>query len=100
VSTLTEIEAAIASLPTPEFRELLQKLNARDAGAWDRQIEDDAQNGNLDRLYSRLKKEDGDQPKVALDEEVNNKGSALFPMGERPENRLARRHSAAAPQPN
>jgi len=68
VSTLTEIEAAIARLPPPEFRELLHKLNERDAEEWDRQIEDDAQNGNLERLYSRLMEEDGDQPKVALDE--------------------------------
>ncbi len=72
MSTLPEIEAAIARLPPPEFRELLQKLNELDAEAWDRQI-DDAQNGNLERLYLRLREEDGDQPKVAVDEEAKVK---------------------------
>jgi len=64
VSTLTEIEAAIAELPPPEFRELLHKLNERDAAERDRQIEDDAQSGRLGRLYSRLMEEDRDQPKA------------------------------------
>lgn len=72
MSTLTEIEAAIAKLPSPEFRELLHKLNERDAAEWDRQIEDDAQSGRLDRLYSRLMEEEGGQPKVALDEVLDD----------------------------
>ncbi len=72
VSTLAEIEEAIAKLPPPEFRQLLHKLNERDATQWDRQIEEDAQNGNLDRLYSRLIREEGDQPKAPLDEVLDN----------------------------
>ncbi len=72
MSTLTEIEAAIAELPAPEFRALLHKLNERDAAAWDRQIEDDAQGGRLDRLYSRLMEEEGGQPKLALDEVLDD----------------------------
>jgi hypothetical protein len=66
VSTLAEIEAIIAKLPPPEFRELPHKLNECDAEEWDRQIEDDAQSGKLDWLYSRLMEEDGAEPKVAL----------------------------------
>ena len=42
-------------------------MNERDAAKWDRQIEDDAQSGKLDRLYSRMMEEDDDQPEVALD---------------------------------
>ena len=72
MSRLTEIEAAIAKLPPPEFRELLHKLNERDAAEWDRQIEDDARSGGLDRLYSRLMEEDGIQPKVPLDEVLDD----------------------------
>ena len=64
MSTLAEIEAAIAKLPP---RELLHKLNERDAQEWDRQIEDDARSGKLDRLYSRLMEENGGQSKVAFD---------------------------------
>jgi hypothetical protein len=70
VSTLEEIEAAIAKLPPPEFRELLQKMNEREAAEWDRQIENDAQNGNLDGLYSRLT--EGDSTRVALNEVLDN----------------------------
>jgi hypothetical protein len=62
VSTLAEIEAAIAKLPPPEFRELLHKLNERDAEEWDRQIEADARGGKLDRLYSRLMGQDRSKP--------------------------------------
>jgi hypothetical protein len=36
VSTLTEIEAAIAKLPNDMFRELLRRMNERDAAEWDR----------------------------------------------------------------
>jgi hypothetical protein len=72
MTTLNEIEAAIAKLPTSEFRKLLQKLNEREAAEWDRQIEEDAKDGRLDRLYSRLKAEDGDGSKVALDEVLDD----------------------------
>jgi hypothetical protein len=72
VSTLNEIEAAIAKLPPPEFRELLRKLKERDAAEWDRQIEEDALNGNLDRVYAKLMQEDGGQPKVALNEVLDH----------------------------
>ena len=68
MSTVTEIEAAIAKLAPPKFRVLLHKLNERDAAEWDRQIEDNARSGKLDRLYSRLMDENGDQPKAPLDE--------------------------------
>ena len=69
-STLTEIESAIAKLPAPEFRELLHKLNKRDAAEWERQIEEDAQSGKLDRLYSRMMEKEGG--KVALDEVLDD----------------------------
>lgn len=72
MSTLAEIEAAIAKLPPAEFRELLQRLNERDAEAWDRQIEQDAQNGKLDTLYARLMEEEANQPKISLDEVLDD----------------------------
>ena len=72
MSTLTEIEAAIAKLPPPEFRELLKKMNEREAAEWDRQIEEDAHNDNLDRLYARLREEEGNAPKVPLDEVLDD----------------------------
>jgi hypothetical protein len=71
MSTLGEIEAAIDKLPASEFRKLLQKMNERDAAEWDRQIENDARNGNLDRLYSRVMEGESDQTRVALNEVLN-----------------------------
>lgn len=71
-STLAEIEEAIAKLPPAEFRSLLRRLNERDADAWDRQIEEDAKSGKLEALYHRLMKEEGDQPKVPLDEVLDD----------------------------
>jgi hypothetical protein len=72
VSTLAEIEEAIAKLPPSEFRDLLHRLNEQDAAAWDRQIEEDAENGKLEALYTRLMEEEGDQPKVPLDEVLDD----------------------------
>lgn len=54
MSTLAEIEAAIAKLPEQEFRELLRRMKERDAAAWDRQIEEDAKSGKLDFLLEEL----------------------------------------------
>jgi len=68
MSTVQEIEEAIAKLPAEEFRVLLERLRERDAEAWDRQIETDSQNGRLDALYARLTRGDGENSKVALDE--------------------------------
>ncbi len=67
VSRLGEIEEAIAQLPETEFRVLLARLKERDAGAWDRQIEEDAANGRLDALYARLAGEEDALSKVPLD---------------------------------
>jgi hypothetical protein len=72
VSSLAEIEAAIAKMPHPQFRELLHRLNERDAEQWDLQIEADARSGKLDGLYSRLMGEDGREPKIALDEVLDD----------------------------
>ncbi|MEI9892728.1 MAG: hypothetical protein WDN28_02130 [Chthoniobacter sp.] len=72
MSTVKQIEAAIAKLRPEEFRALLHRLNEREAVAWDQQIEDDAQSGKLDRFYSRLMEEDGGEPKVPLDEVVDD----------------------------
>ena len=72
MSTLAEIEEAIGKLPPSEFRDLLNRLNEQDAAAWDRQIEEDAENGKLEALYTRLLEEEGDQPKVPLDEVLDD----------------------------
>ena len=51
----------------------LQDSRQQDAVAWDRQIEEDAENGKLAALYdTRLMEEEGDQPKVPLDEVLDD----------------------------
>ncbi len=68
MSTLAEIEAEIAKLPPTEFRELLSRLKARSEDEWDRQMEDDAKTGRLDRLFARMEEESAGQPEVPLDD--------------------------------
>ncbi len=72
MSTLAEIEEAIAKLPPEEFGVLLHRLRERDAAAWDRQIEEDAANGRLENLYAKLTGEDGEHAKVPLDEVLDD----------------------------
>ncbi len=72
MSTLVEIEEAIAKLPAGEFQVLLTRLKERDGEAWDGQIEADAQNGRLDAVHARLTAEDGAQAKVSLDEVLDD----------------------------
>jgi hypothetical protein len=50
MKTLQEIESAIAQLPPEEFARLREWVLARDAEAWDAQLEKDIQAGKLDQL--------------------------------------------------
>jgi len=53
MSTVKEIETAIAQLPPDEFWKLTDRLIAMRDDAWDRQIEQDAKSGKLDRLFEQ-----------------------------------------------
>ena len=53
MSTVTEIEAAIAQLPKEAFWQLTDRLIARREEEWDHQIETDAKSGKLDRLFEQ-----------------------------------------------
>ena len=68
MSTLAEIEEAIAKLPTEQFSELLRRMQARDAEIWDREMEEDAKSGGLDALHARLEQENAGEPEVPLDD--------------------------------
>ncbi len=68
MSTLAEIEEAVAKLPTDQFSELLRKIQERDAETWDREMEEDAKSGRLDALHARLEQENTDEPDVPLDD--------------------------------
>jgi hypothetical protein len=54
MSTVTEIEAAIARLPRQELWRLKEHLDRRCEADWDTQIEEDARSGGpLDRLAQK-----------------------------------------------
>ena len=52
-----QIEQAIAQLPTKELAELVSWLEDYHAQVWDKQIEDDLQDGRLDSLLEQVDKE-------------------------------------------
>jgi hypothetical protein len=72
VSSVAEIEQAIAKLPAGEFVQLERWFDAERNRKWDRQMEEDAQSGKLRELYERLQSENQGQPKVPLDEFLDN----------------------------
>lgn len=57
VSTVQEIEAAIEKLPRDQFLALVDRLRARHADEWDRQIAEDAKAGRLDFLVEEAKQD-------------------------------------------
>ena len=73
VSTVEEIEAAIARLPSEDFFVLIERLRARHADAWDRQIEDDAATGRLDSLWEESRREIAEHRTVTLNEVLDDK---------------------------
>jgi len=68
VTTVQDIERAIAQLPRKDFFELVRHLRERLAGEWDRQIEEDAHSGKLQALHDKLQEENRGQPEVPLDD--------------------------------
>lgn len=73
MGTLIEIQEAITRLSPSEQQQLARWFEDELEDAWDAQIEEDAKSGKLDRLYGRLKKEDGDNPTVSLDDFLDDK---------------------------
>lgn len=57
MSTLIEIEKAIESLPSTEFRELHRWIAERDSRDWDAQIAADAGAGKFDALRQRVRED-------------------------------------------
>ena len=54
MSTVQEIEAAIAKLPPQDFLALCDRLRQKHPDAWDRQIEQDSAAGALDFLVQEV----------------------------------------------
>ena len=54
MSSVTEIEQAIARLPRPEFVRLERWFDAERNRKWDAQIEEDSNSGALDQLLQEV----------------------------------------------
>ena len=57
MSSVEEIEAAIAELPRDAFWRLTDRLIERREAAWDAQLEADSKAGHLDALWARAESE-------------------------------------------
>ena len=55
--TLTEIEQAIAELSPQDYNRFREWFEEYDAQMWDKQIEEDAKSGRLDRLLAEVEEE-------------------------------------------
>ena len=73
MSSVAEIEKAIAELPQAEFVQLERWFDAERNRKWDRQIEEDARSGKLREFYERLQSENQGQDNVPLDEFLDQK---------------------------
>ena len=72
MSSVVEIEAAIAKLPPGEFVQLERWFDAERNRKWDQELEADAHNGKLRELYERLQSENQGEPNVPLAEFLDN----------------------------
>jgi hypothetical protein len=72
MSSVAEIDEAIAKLPPEEFGQLERWFDAERNRKWDWQIEEDGQSGKLHEMYQRLQSENKGQPSFSLDEFLDN----------------------------
>lgn len=72
VTNVQEIEAAIAKLPRRQFADLAQWFDEERNRKWDSQMEQDAMNGNLQKLYERLEGENKGTSEITLNEVIDD----------------------------
>jgi hypothetical protein len=54
MESVADIQKAILSLPETEYVQLRQWFNELDSERWDRQIEEDSENGKLDFIAAEV----------------------------------------------
>jgi hypothetical protein len=72
MSSVAEIEKAIAKLPDREFIELERWFDEERNRKWDRQIEEDAHSGKLHEVYERLRSENQRLSDIPLNDFLDN----------------------------
>jgi hypothetical protein len=68
MSSVKDIESAIAKLSRHDLTELETWFAEFTADAWDRQIASDAGNGRLDALYQKLQRENEGESDILLND--------------------------------
>ncbi len=58
MSTAQEIESAMDKLPQGEFMALADRVAAKQADLWDKQIDSDSESGKLDFLFEEAEAEE------------------------------------------
>ena len=71
MSSVTEIENAVAKLSREEFLEFERWFEEERNRKWDKELEQDAENGRLMKLYEKLTSEKA-ETNVPLDEVLGN----------------------------
>jgi len=72
MSRVQQLEADVAELPPEEFLDFARWFDAERSRKWDLQIEADAKNGKLQKLYDRLEAENAGQPEISLNEVLDD----------------------------
>ena len=72
MSKVEQIEAEIAKLSPEEFRQIARWLAERDAELWDKQMDEDAAAGRLDRLWQEAEREIAAGEARPLDDLLDN----------------------------
>jgi hypothetical protein len=72
MSKVQQLEAEIARLPRQEFRDLARWFDEERARKWDLQIDEDAKNGKLEKLYEKLQAENKAQRNISLNEVIDD----------------------------
>lgn len=72
MSSVAEIENAIAKLSRDEFLQLERWFEEERNRKWDRQIEEDARSGKLREAYQKLERENHGEPEVPLDKVLDD----------------------------
>ena len=72
MSRVQQIEADVAELPPKEFLDFARWFDAERNRKWDQQIEADAKNGKLRKLYELLEAENAGQPEMPLNEVLDD----------------------------
>jgi hypothetical protein len=72
VTKIQKLEAAIAELPRQEFADLARWFDEERNRKWDRQMDEDAASGKLQKLFERMETENQGKAEIPLNEVIDD----------------------------